>query len=43
MRIFSQECFTSGIAAEYAKDSDEEYMGSTLFEDDGLMHYIGEG
>lgn len=28
---------------EYAKDSDEEYMGSTLFEDDGLMHYIGEG
>jgi transposase len=28
---------------EYTKDSDEEYVGSKLFEDDGLMHYLGEG
>jgi len=28
---------------EYAKDSDEEYVGSKLFEDDGLMHYFEEG
>ena len=28
---------------EYNKDSDEEYVGSKLFEDDGLMHYFEEG
>ena len=28
---------------EYANDTDEEYMGSKLFEDDGLMHYFEEG
>lgn len=28
---------------EYTKDSDEEYVGSKLFEVDGLMHYLGEG
>ncbi len=28
---------------EYTKDSDEEYVGSKLFEDDGLMHYFEEG
>ena len=28
---------------EYAKDGHEECVGSRLFEDDGLMHYIGEG
>jgi len=28
---------------EYTNDSDEEYVGSKLFEDDGLMHYFEEG
>ena len=28
---------------EYTTDSVEEYVGSKLFEDDGLMHYLGEG
>ena len=28
---------------EYTKDGDEEYVGSKLFEDDGLMHYFEEG
>ena len=28
---------------EYTKNSDEEYVGSKLFEDDGLMHYFEEG
>jgi transposase len=28
---------------EYTNDSDEEYVGSKLFEDEGLMHYFEEG
>ena len=28
---------------EYTKNSDEEYVGSKLLEDDELMHYLWEG
>ena len=28
---------------EYAKDSVEECLGSSLFENDGLAYYVGEG
>ena len=27
---------------EYTKDSDEEYLGSKLFEDEGFTHYFEE-